>query len=54
MDAFTSEFKSWAKQPFSSDMPMSHWFLFIGLLLIIIAAWNIILNHLFEAIRGAA
>jgi hypothetical protein len=52
--SFKSEFTDWAKQPFSADMPMSHWFLFIGLVLIIIVAWNIILAHLFEAIKGAA
>ena len=50
---FTQEFTTWLKQPFSEDMPASHWFLFIGLLLVIVVIWNIILIHLFEAIKGA-
>jgi hypothetical protein len=54
MGSFTDEFKKWASQPFSEDMPASHWFLFIGFIVILIIAWNIILYHLFEAIRGTA
>jgi hypothetical protein len=52
MSNWTAEFKSWLSQPFSEDMPASHWFLFIGLLIVIVALWNVILFHLFEAIRG--
>jgi hypothetical protein len=51
---FKGEFADWAAQPFSEDMPLSHWFLFIGALLVIVVIWNIILIHLFEAIKGAA
>jgi hypothetical protein len=51
--SFKSEFGDWAKQPFSADMPLSHWFLFIGLVLVLIILWNIILANLIEAIRGA-
>jgi len=53
MSSWGTEFKAWLAQPFSEDMPASHWFLFIGLLLVIIIGWNIILRLLFEAIRGA-
>lgn len=52
MSSWSEEFKAWWKQPFSADMPPSHWFLFIGLLIVIIGLWNVLLFHLFEAIRG--
>lgn len=52
MNGFSGEFKDWATQPFSADMPMSHWFLFIGLLIVIVVFWNILLRHLVEALKG--
>lgn len=52
LNAWYGEYKDWAKQPFSADMPVSHWFLFIGLLLIIVIFWNIALRHLVEALKG--
>lgn len=52
MNGFAGEFKDWAAQPFSADMPMSHWFLFIGLLLVIVVFWNILLRHLVDALKG--
>jgi len=50
---FKSEFSDWATQPFAEDMPASHWFLLIGFVIVCIVLWNIILTHLFDAIRGA-
>lgn len=47
------EFKAWAKEPFSADMTAAEWFLFIGLLVIILGAWNLILWHLTSAVRAA-
>jgi hypothetical protein len=48
------EFRRLISQPFSADMTAVEWFLFIGLLIVIIALWNFILYHLTSAIRGAA
>lgn len=38
-------FKDWLKQPFESNMDAWHWFLFIGLLIVITAVWHMILDH---------
>lgn len=51
MNGWSQDFKDWAAHPFSSDMPMSHWFYLIGMLLIFVLLWNIILSHLFRAIE---
>jgi len=40
--------KTW-QQPFSADMSAPDWFLFVGVLIIIMALWRIILRHLTEA-----
>lgn len=47
------KFKAWAAQPFSTDMSATEWFLFIGLLIVITAMWNVILFHLTRAVRTA-
>lgn len=46
-----SKFKAWAAQPFSVDMTASEWFLFIGLLIVIIGLWNIILYRITDLVR---
>ena len=43
-------FKSWAASPFSVDMPATDWFLFIGLLLVIMVIWRLILHTVEEAL----
>ena len=43
-------FKEFLDKPFSSSMDFIDWFMFIGLLLIIMILWNIILKHIAEAI----
>lgn len=43
-------FKDFLDKPFSGDMDFIDWFMFIGLLLVIMIMWNIILKHLAEAI----
>lgn len=43
MSGFWDKLKSWAQKPFSVDMTAQEWFLFIGLLIVIIGLWNIIL-----------
>lgn len=52
MQGFISDYKNWAAKPFSADMPVSQWFLFIGLLIVIVIFWNIMLRHLIEALKG--
>jgi hypothetical protein len=42
------KFKAWASKPFSVDMTAGEWFLFIGLLIVIVALWNIILYRILE------
>jgi len=37
------DFKTWASAPFSMDMNIGHWFLFLGLLILLLAAWRMIL-----------
>jgi len=48
------KFKTWAAHPFSVDMSAQEWFLFMGLLIVIMALWNIILIHLLGAIRASS
>jgi hypothetical protein len=47
------QFKAWAAHPFSVDMTAMEWFLFVGLLIVIVALWNIILFHITNALRTA-
>lgn len=48
-----NKFKTWAAKPFSEDMSAAEWFLFIGLLIVIMALWQLVLFHLTRAIREA-
>lgn len=41
----------WWRQPFSADMSAPHWFLFVGLVLVIMALWQMILLHLFSGLK---
>lgn len=45
------KFKVWAAKPFSVDMTATEWFLFIGLLIVIVALWNVILFRILELTR---
>lgn len=49
MNGFLADFKAWLAAPFSADMTAAHWFLFIGLLIVIVALWGYILKHLKQA-----
>ena len=42
--------KDWYSHPFKSDMDTKGWFLFIGLIVILMILWRMILSHLFEAV----
>ena len=48
---FWNTFKTWAQRPFSVDMTATEWFLFIGLLIVIVVLWNIILYRIVELVR---
>jgi hypothetical protein len=39
-------FRNWYQTPFRADMSALDWFLFVGLLIAISVAWNIILRHI--------
>ena len=45
-----SSFKAWWAQPFagSENMSVLNWFLFVGLMLVILSSWGLIFKHLKE------
>lgn len=45
-----ARFSEWTKEPFRTDMDAFHWFLFFGLLILIMALWRFILAHLKGAV----
>ena len=47
---FTS-LKSWLARPFSSDMDTTHWFLFAGLVLVLLGIWGMVLRDIKGAIE---
>lgn len=51
LEGWFDDFRAYLAKPFSADMPATHWFLFLGMLIIFIIAWNIILAQLFGAMR---
>jgi hypothetical protein len=40
--------KEWLNEPFKSQMDTLHWFMFLGLLLILLGLWHRVLQHLGE------
>lgn len=44
--SYWDDFKAWYSQPFSADMDIAHWFLFLGLLIILMGLWRLILLHI--------
>jgi hypothetical protein len=51
MQNFWADFKAWSAQPFSADMPAGHWFLFIGLLLVVVILWSLVLRHITDVLK---
>lgn len=43
-----ADFKDWAARPFSADMSAAHWFLFLGLLIVLATLWGLILSTVRE------
>lgn len=44
-------FGTWWKQPFSADMDVPHWFLFVGLLIVVMALWQLVLSHVVRGVE---
>lgn len=42
--------KSWASQPFSSQMNLTHWALFTGLIIVLAILWIMVLRDLKGAV----
>jgi hypothetical protein len=40
--------KEWLKEPFKAEMDAIQWFLFLGLLLVMLGLWHRVLQHLGE------
>lgn len=40
------QFQMWFQQPFATNQDTWHWFLFIGLLLVIAGLWGIIFSYI--------
>lgn len=38
--------RAWIEQPFSTTMNLGGWFLFVGMLGVILVAWRTVLDHL--------
>lgn len=43
-------FKGFVAMPFRSDMDALGWFMFLGLIIVIMILWGVILRHVKEAI----
>jgi hypothetical protein len=42
------QIQTWLAKPFASDQDAWHWFLFIGLLIVIAAVWHLVLRHIYS------
>jgi hypothetical protein len=49
MGSIVDDFKAWLSRPFSPDMDALHWFLFLGLLIVLMGLWRVILVHVTES-----
>lgn len=43
--------KSWAAQPFNTQMSVTGWFLFLGLIVVLSVAWQLIFRHIAEGLK---
>ena len=43
---YVSRIKQWAAMPFSSQMSVTGWFLFLGLIIVIAYLWTRVLRHI--------
>lgn len=49
---FWSDYKAFYAKPFTSDMNVTGWFLFVGLMLVILFAWGIVLGEFARLVRS--
>lgn len=45
---FFNRFVQWVKRPYDNEMSAFDWFLFLGLVIVIIFAWRSILNKVLD------
>jgi len=45
---FLARFRAWVNKPYDDDMNALDWFLFAGLVIVIIFAWQSILNKVLD------
>jgi hypothetical protein len=50
MSDVLSHAKNWVAKPFGEDMSIAQWFLFIGLVVVLLMLWRIILHHIETAL----
>lgn len=43
--------KTWAAQPFNTQMSVTGWFLFFGLIIVVSVAWQLIFRHIAEGLK---
>jgi hypothetical protein len=43
---------AWLSQPFSANMSAGRWFLFVGLIIVVLFAWNLVWHEL-AVVEGA-
>ncbi len=51
MNAVFDSLKNWLAKPFDPQMDTTHWFLFAGLVLVILGVWVMILRDIKGAIE---
>lgn len=49
--SYGQKLAAWVQHPFSVDMTAQEWFLFIGLLIVIVGLWNIILFRITDLVN---
>jgi len=47
-DDFAETIKKWWGQPFNPSGDVVQWFLFLGLIIVIVIAWNTVLRFILE------
>lgn len=47
-----NDFRAWAQKPFSTDMNVLYWFLFLGMLIVLLTGWRIVLAHISAGIKS--
>lgn len=46
LSVVASSLTSWAKQPFTTDMDVGHWALFVGLIIVLAISWNFVIRDI--------